>query len=131
MIRGVFVRNTPWVKIVIGWNQSVQTPFVVLDTGFTGDLQVTPKIAKELNLQISGVTKTQIANGQIVDVPVALAIASMEGTQKYIQVLISNSAPLLGISFLTKFSYKASLDCRHRTISLRRVVDKRDPRVNN
>lgn len=121
MIKGVFVENTPWVKIIIGWNQSVQTPFVILDTGFTGDLQVTPTIAKELNLEITGVTKTQIANGQIVDVPVALAIASMEGVQEYIQVLISDSAPLLGISFLTKFFYKALIDCKNRTVLLKNV----------
>jgi predicted aspartyl protease len=121
MINGVFVENTPWIKIIIGWNQSVRSPFVILDTGFTGDLQVTPKIAKELNLQISGVTKTQIANGQIINVPVALAIASMEGVKKYIQVLISDSAPLLGISFLTKFFYKALIDCKNRTVVLKKV----------
>ena len=121
MISGVFIQNTPWIKIIIGWGQSVQSPLVILDTGFTGDLQVTPQIAKELNLEVSGVTKTQIANGQIVNVPVALAIASMEGVQKYIQVLISDSIPLLGINFLTKFLYKASVDCKNRTIVLNRV----------
>lgn len=121
MIRGVFVQNTPWLKIVLGWGQSVQTPFVVLDTGFTGDLQVTPKISKELNLQVTGVTKMQIANGQIVNVPVALALASMEGKKNYIQVLISKSAPLLGISFLSRFSYKALIDCKNRTVVLRKV----------
>jgi len=122
MIRGIFVQNTPWVKIIVGWGQSVQSPFAVLDTGFTGDLQVTPQIAKELNLQVSGVTKMQIANGQIVDVPVALALASMEGAKAYIQVLISESAPLAGISFLTKFSYKALIDCKNKTVVLKKVV---------
>jgi predicted aspartyl protease len=121
MIRGVFVQNTPWLKIVLGWEQSVQAPFVILDTGFTGDLQVTPKIAQELNLRVIGVAKMQIANGQIVDVPVALALASMEGRKNYIQVLISKSAPLLGISFLTRFSYKALIDCKNRTVILRKV----------
>lgn len=66
---------------------------------FYGDLQVTPKIARELGLQVAGVTKTQIANGQVIEVPVALAIAAMEGARNYIQVLISDSMPLAGISF--------------------------------
>lgn len=118
MVSGVFVENVPFIRVVIGWGQSVQAPFVVLDTGFTGDLQVTPKIADELGLQIVGVTKSRIANGQIIDVPTALAVASMEGAVNYIQVLISESIPLAGISFLSKFGYKAIIDCKYRTITL-------------
>ena len=122
MVSGVFVENIPFIKVVLGWGQSVQTPFVVLDTGFTGDLQVTQKIATELGLQIVGVTKTQIANGQVIEVPVALAIAAMEGAANYIQVLISESMPLAGISFLTKFGYKAIVDCKYRTVALERMI---------
>ena len=122
MVSGVFVENIPFIKVVLGWGQSVQTPFVVLDTGFTGDLQVTQKIATELGLQIVGVTKTQIANGQVIEVPVALAIAAMEGAANYIQVLISESMPLAGLSFLTKFGYKAIVDCKYRTVALERMI---------
>ena len=122
MVSGVFVENIPLIKVVVAWGQSVQAPFVVLDTGFTGDLQVTQKIATELGLQIVGVTKTQIANGQVIEVPVALAIAAMEGAENYIQVLISESMPLAGISFLSKFGYKASVDCKYRTVALERMV---------
>ena len=122
MVSGVFVENTPFIKVVVGWGQSVQAPFVVLDTGFTGDLQVTQKIATELGLQIVGVTKTQIANGQVIEVPLALAIAAMEGAANYIQVLISESMPLAGISFLSKFGYKAIVDCKYRTVVLERMI---------
>ena len=118
MIRGVFVENIPFINVIIGWGRAVQSPFFVLDTGFTGDLQITPKIAQELGLQTVGVTKTRIANGQIIQVPVALAIASMEGATNYVQILISNSMPLAGISFLTKFGYKAIVDCKYREIIL-------------
>lgn len=121
MISGVFVENTPWIKATIGCGQSVQAPFFILDTGFTGDLQVTPKMAMELGLQVAGVTKTQIANGQVIEVPVALAVAAMEGAVNYIQVLISDSPPLAGISFLTKFGYKAMVDCKYRAVALERV----------
>lgn len=122
MLSGVFVENTPFIKVVVAWGRSVQAPFVVLDTGFTGDLQVTPKIARELGLQVVGVTKTQIANGQIVEIPVALAISAMEGAVNYIQVLISESMPLAGISFLSKFGYKTTIDCKYRTVALERMI---------
>lgn len=122
MLSGIFSGDIPFIKVVVGWGQSVQAPYVVLDTGFTGDLQVTPKIAHELGLHVTGVTKAQIANGQTVDVPVALAIAAMEGARNYIQVLISDSMPLAGISFLSKFGYKATVDCKYKTVTLERVI---------
>lgn len=111
----------PLIKIAIGWGQSVQTPFVILDTGFTGDLQVTPKIAKDLGLEVTGVTSSRIANGEIIQVPTAIAIAAMEDAINYIQVLISDSMPLAGISFLSKFGYKAIVDCKYRTVCLERM----------
>lgn len=121
MVQGVFYENIPLINIIVAWGQSVQAPYVVLDTGFTGDLQVTPKIAKELGLQVTGVTPTRIANGDIIQSPTALAIASMEGVVNYIQVLISESMPLAGISFLSKFNYKAVVDCKYRTVVLEKV----------
>jgi len=122
MVSGVFVDNIPLIKVVVAWGQAVQAPFIVLDTGFTGDLQVTPKIARELGLQVVGITPSRIANGQIVQVPTALAVAAMEGAVNYIQVLISESMPLAGISFLSKFGYKASVDCKYRTVALERMI---------
>ena len=121
MINGLFAENIPLIKVVVAWGQSVQTPLVVLDTGFTGDLQVTPQIAKNLNLKIVGVTKTQIASGQTIDVPVALALAAMEGAINYIQVLISDSMPLVGIGFLMKFGYKAIVDCKYKRVMLEKA----------
>ncbi len=120
MIQGVFIENTPLVRVVVAWGQAVQTPSIVLDTGFTGDLQVSPNIAKDLGLQITGVTPVRIANGQIVHVRVALALAAMEGAVNYVEVLISNGMPLAGIGFLTKFDYKASIDCKYKTVTLER-----------
>ena len=122
MVSGNFVDDIPVVRVAVAWGQSVQTPFVVVDTGFTGDLQVTPKMARELGLQVAGVTKSRIANGQVVDVPTALALAAMEGVVMNIQVLISESMPLAGISFLSKFDYRAIVDCKHRTVALERMV---------
>lgn len=122
MVQGTFYENIPLIKIVVGWGQSVQAPHFVLDTGFTGDLQVTPKIAKELGLEISGVTPARIANGDVVQIQTALALAFMEGMTNSIQVLISESMPLAGISFLSKFNYKAIVDCKYKTVMLERVA---------
>ena|SRR3989344_3256764 len=120
MIRGVFEGDIPLIGVVVAWGQSVQELFVILDTGFTGDVQVTPRIAQDLGLEVVGVTRTRYASGETVEVPVALARATMEGVLSYIQVQISGGFPLVGISFLTKFGYKAIVDCKNRTVILER-----------
>lgn len=122
MIQGVFVENIPFVQVVLGWGQSVSAPFVILDTGFTGDLQVTPQMAAELGLRVIGVTRARIASGEVVTVPVALALASMERVINYVEILISNGMPLLGINFLTKFNYQAVVDCKYRSVRLERMA---------
>lgn len=121
MLQGVFVDNIPVIRVTVASGRAVQSPYVILDTGFTGDLQVTHKIAVELGLQPIGVTPLRIANGQIVQVVTALALAAMEGAVNYIQVLISEGSPLVGIEFLSKFNYKATVDCKHKTVVLERV----------
>ncbi len=122
MIKGLFVGNTPWVEVVVIWGKSVQKPLAILDTGFSGDLQVTPKIAKQLQLVSAGTVNVKIANGQVVQVPISKAVSSMEGAQKYIEVLVAESTPLVGIGFFSKFSYKVVVDCKNRKISLARVA---------
>jgi len=121
MVQGLFVDNVPFIKVTVALGAAVQTPLFILDTGFTGDLQVTPKIAVELGLKPIGVTALRIANGQTVQVQTALAFAAMEGAVNYIQVLISDGSPLAGINFLTKFSYKATVNCKYKTVLLEKV----------
>jgi len=121
MIKGVFYKNTPFVRISVGWRQIMQSPFFVLDTGFTGYLQITSKMAAELRLEPAQVIPVKVASGQIVKVPTAFAFANMESEKKYMEVLISDSLPLAGISLLSRFGYKAIVDCKYKTVELERV----------
>lgn len=121
MIRGQFIENLPCVMVNIGWEQAVQTPTFVLDTGFTGDLQVNHDIARELNLVWTSVTPTKIADGRIVNMATSVAIASMEGIKNYVEVFISEGTPLLGIHFLSTFCYKAIIDCKYKNVMLERA----------
>lgn len=121
MVKGTFIEDIPLIPVLVTWNQLVQASYMVLDTGFTGDLQVTPKIAKELGLKPTGVTPARIANGEVVPVLTAPAFVTMEGETSHMQVLISESMPLAGISFLTKFGYTAIVDCKNREVSLEKA----------
>lgn len=119
MIKGSFIDgDKPMVEASLAWGQISQDSLFILDTGFTGDLVITKKMAKELNLDIAGQSSAIIANDQIIDVPVANLIANMEGVQLYVTAFITDGWPLLGISFLQKFGYKAVVDCKKKTVTL-------------
>jgi predicted aspartyl protease len=118
-IEGTFVESDkPMVPASVAWNQAVQTPHFILDTGFTGDLVVTPEIATDLGLEITGVSPARVAGSGLVNIPTATALAVMEGRQLYVTVFIVEDWPLLGISFMEKFQYRAEIDCKNKKVKL-------------
>ncbi len=118
MIRGVFLDNVPYIQVTLAWGDLLKKDWFTLDTGFTGDLQIPSSIGQELGMKISSVVPMTIANGETIQVPHALGIAAMEGAAHYVQVALSNGSPLAGINFLTKFGYKAIVDCKHRVVAM-------------
>ncbi len=119
MVKGEFIDgDKPMISATIAWETATQSPHFLLDTGFTGDIVVTPKIAEELGLEVSGVTFAKTATNKIESVQTATAIGVMEGVNMLVTVLISEGLPLLGISFLEKFKYKAIVDCKNKKVSL-------------
>ena len=98
----------------------METTAFVLDTGFTGDLQITPEIAVYLGLKSKGVSKVQIANGQIVDMSIANVKATIEDVTKPVRATISNGMPLVGIEFLSRFGYTVIMDCKNKEIFLKK-----------
>ncbi len=122
-VEGTFVESDkPMVPASVAWNQAVQTSYFILDTGFTGDLVVTPEIAKDLGLEISGVMPAKVAGNKIMNAPTATAFGVMEGRQLYVTVFIIDGWPLLGISFMEKFKYRAEVDCKNKKVKLEVVV---------
>lgn len=93
-------------------------PYFILDTGFSGDLKVSPKTAQELGLVPIGIEKVTVVHGEVVPTPVAVGYAAMEGAVNSVSILISRGSQLAGIGLFTKFGYKAMIDCKYRTVEL-------------
>ena len=113
--------NTPIIQLIVAWGQSVLTPYFILDTGFSGNLKVNPKTAQELGLNPSGVQNITIANGQIVQAPVAIGYVAIEGAVNLVTILIVDGSHLAGIGLFTKFGYKVTVDCKYRSVELEKV----------
>lgn len=118
MITGTLINDIPLIQINLASGSAVSSPYVILDTGFTGDLLVSRKVADELGLKPLGVEPVNIAGGQAINVQSSLAFANMEGATKTVQVLISSGGLLAGISFFRKFGYKVVVDCKNSKVFL-------------
>ena len=121
MVIGKFFEDTPVIPLLIGWDRETKSSATILDTGFTGDLQISPEMAAELGIMSKGVAYATMADGKIAEIPMGIAIAALENTKRPVRVLISPGAHLAGIGFLTKFGYKAIVDCKHKTVALQKA----------
>ncbi|MCH8318880.1 MAG: hypothetical protein IIA88_10385, partial [Bacteroidetes bacterium] len=67
MIKGKFIDNRPVIKtgvtkkgkLVLGRGRNL----IVVDSGFNGDISVPPKVLELLDLEYSGTSKFQLADG--------------------------------------------------------------------
>jgi predicted aspartyl protease len=121
MVIGKFRDEDPPLPIVpalISWDGGVQSPFFVLDTGFSGEIAVTKEMAKDLGLKFDTVIRMQTATGETKAFPAASALATMEGQTLYVTAVLVDGKPLLGITFMEKFSYTAIVDCKNKTAVL-------------
>lgn len=108
----------PMVPALITWNNSIQVPFFVLDTGFSGDIAITEEMAEDLGVRFDTTVCMQAATGEARLFPATTVFATMEGKTLYVTAVLVKGKPLLGITFMQKFNYVAIVDCRLKTVSL-------------
>lgn len=120
MVEGFMRGNIPLVTVTISNLDNVLDVTFTLDTGFSEDLLITPEIVRELELEIIDTDTVNIfnANGEKVLLNTSFVRAVLEDEAQDVQVIISKGFPLLGIGFLTKFGYKAIINCKERTVTL-------------
>ena len=121
MIRGLFVHtapNTPVFELRLSWQGAVAKEYFVLDTGFTGELKITPDTARGLGLLPLASQRLILADTTAVEIPITEVEAEMEGGVRPVAAIIAPGAQLAGIGLLTKFGYKAVVDCKYRTVEL-------------
>ncbi len=121
MIKGIFQNNLPFISVTIGSEINIQERGFVLDTGFTGFLQITPTMAQALNLQAEGVATIKLANGTSVPMTTTTVVAALEGQAQKVTTMVADSLPLVGIKLLMLFGYKAIINCKYRTVELERA----------
>lgn len=120
MIRGIIHNNRPLISIIAGWKLGVQQMVVLLDTGFTGELKISPEKAQEMGLEITHTQRVSLGDDRVVNMSAALAVVSMEGVKSVVNVLISRGETIVGVSLLRRFGYILTADFRYNSLTLQK-----------
>lgn len=102
MIGVVTASNEAVLEIdVIGPSEDRQERVeAVVDTGFTGHLTLRPEIVERLALPVIGSAESILADGSITIEDVCLARVVWHGRPHPVRALVTDAAPLLGMSLL-------------------------------
>lgn len=119
MISGVLGKaNRPLIPLVVGWNRGVQEMVALIDTGFSGELKIPPKMIDELGLEVTHVEQVLLANGEHAYMQASLAFVAMEGATQEVNVLISEGPAVIGGGLLKLFGYKLIVDYKGDSVVL-------------
>ena len=103
---------------MVAWDTIVKVQSVIVDTGFTGKLWLTPPLASELGLNIVGVTLVKMADGKTSPISIANIFVTLEKSLKLVPVFVSEGAPLLGMGLLSEFGCRAIIDCPSQSVEI-------------
>ena len=120
MITGAFDGNRPLISLIVGWQLEVVEIVALIDTGFTGELKLSPARASKLGLQITHTESVTLADEKSVNMPAGLAQVAMEGITDTVSVLIGEGTPIIGVGLLRKFGYNLNIDFKTDSIILKR-----------
>lgn len=122
MIRGTIHNNRPFISLIVGWRFGVQETVALVDTGFTGELKISPEKALELGLQITHAEPVTLADEKTVYMRASLAVVSMEGIRNVVNVLVSQGTPIIGVGLLRRFGYALNMDVKYNSLILQKSV---------
>lgn len=121
MIQGVIHNNKPLISVIVGWRYGVQEIVALVDTGFTGELKLSPQTASELGLDITHTEPVTLADDKTTNMEASIAVVSMEGTPKMVSVLIApGMLPIVGVELLRRFSYVLSMNFKENILVLQK-----------
>lgn len=120
MIKGIVHNNRPLISLVVGWKIGVQEMVALVDTGFTGELKISPEKAVELGLQTTHTEPVILADEKKVYMQASLALVSLEGIASMVNVLISKGIPIIGVGLLRRFGYALNMDVRRNSLILQK-----------
>lgn len=120
MVKGLVHKNRPIIKLIVANGLKSQKVIVLVDTGFTGELKLSPKEVMDLNISPDRLEIVQLADGKPARMFAGVVEVFMEGIKNDIEVLISNGIPTIGVGLLKRFGYNLNIDLKKDILLLQK-----------
>jgi clan AA aspartic protease len=100
MIAGEFRDEHPRVNAILtGADTALEISFIV-DTGFAGDVKISPQLAARLNLDYIGAEGRRLADGQETYYPLHAGVIEWIGGPRDVEVLVMKGDLLIGTGLI-------------------------------
>lgn len=113
MVKGIVRKNRPLINLVVGWGLKTKEIVALVDTGFTGELKLSPKEVLDLGIMPTHLGSIQLANGKDAKMFSGMAMVSMEGIENIVSTLIADGIPIIGVGLLKRFGYNLNIDFKN------------------
>ncbi|HLC49210.1 MAG TPA: hypothetical protein VJI96_02385 [Candidatus Andersenbacteria bacterium] len=120
MISGKVHFDRPYIKILIRWGSAILDVVVLIDTGFDGDIRISPDIAQGLGLSVTHTESIRFGDGSLQNIPASLVYSEMEDIVASLEVIILPGDPYIGIGFLKKLQYGMHFNPTRNELFLKR-----------
>jgi predicted aspartyl protease len=110
MLHGRIYEDRPLLPVTIGWKENLQDIILLVDTGYTGEVKLTPRQVQELGIEVTHTRDVRYGDGKPVTREYGIARVSLEGSQKTVSVLIDEGVSVIGVQLLRDFGYKLTVD---------------------
>ena len=104
MIGYVIERNEVLFPIIavnaLDQNLQPQQIYSVIDTGFTGDIMMSPQIIQKLAPQYEGRTQVELADGSIAHIDAYIGLILWHGKSREVRIFEAEGTPLIGMNLL-------------------------------
>lgn len=104
MIGYVIERNEVLFPIIavnaLDQNFQPQQIYSVIDTGFTGDIMMSPQIIQKLAPQYEGRTQVELADGSVAHIDAYIGLILWHGKSREVRILEAEGTPLIGMDLL-------------------------------
>ena len=87
-----------------GPHGQIETVDTVIDTGYNGDLTVTPDIASRLQFPFRETRTYELGSGELLDFPIHNATVIWDGQTQIIATVVTDGGILVGVSLLTGYT---------------------------
>ncbi len=120
MIKGIVHNDRPLISLVVAWRLGVQEVVALVDTGFTGELKISPEKAVELGLETTHAEPVMLADGNTINMRASLAVVAMEKSENVVNVLIGQGQPTIGVGLLRRFGYGLHINFKRDSLILQK-----------